>query len=128
MKVSNAVPWATLMIGALVLIAAGVGGAVVIWGHDGALSFDKYLDLLKNFALAVGILGVGRGIVSYGRSAAEASKLSDTSLLSTGPPTDEWRSSLNAADVENYPPPEPGDEYVPEAGPAGPQPRRPIDG
>jgi hypothetical protein len=64
-------PWMTITLMALVLMVTAVGGAVVIWGNEGALSFERYLDLLKDFAIAVGILGVGRGIVSYGRSQAE---------------------------------------------------------
>ena len=92
-KLSDSAPWATLLVGGLVLIAAGVGGAVVIWGKDGALTFSEYLDLLKNFAIAVGILGIGRGIVSYGKKTAEGASLSDRSLLAIGPPSDEWRTT-----------------------------------
>ncbi len=71
--ISDSIPWATLMIGILVGIAAIAGGVVVIVNSD-ALSFQQYLDLLKNFAIAVGILGVGRGIVSHGKSTAEAAQ------------------------------------------------------
>jgi len=94
---SDNVPWATVMIGGLVLISAGVGGAVVIWGDDGALTFEKYLDLLKNFAIAVGILGVGRGIVAHGKKTAEAAMLDDNALLAAGPAGDDWRDGESAA-------------------------------
>jgi hypothetical protein len=92
MKILNdSVPWATLMTAGLVLIAAVAGAGVVIWGEDGALSFQQYLDLLKNFAIAVGVLGIGRGIVSYGKNTAAAKMLTDESLVSSGPIEDAWR-------------------------------------
>ena len=50
------------MIG-LVSIGAIVGGAVVIWGNPGTLSFGEYLDDLKNFAYAVAGIGGARAIV-----------------------------------------------------------------
>lgn len=59
---NKSIPWATVMIVVLVSVAALVGGAVVIWGPDGALSFQDYLDLLQKFAIAAGILGIGRGV------------------------------------------------------------------
>jgi hypothetical protein len=93
MKILNdSVPWATIMTAGLVLIAAAAGAGVVIWGDPGALSFEQYLDLLKNFAIAVGILGIGRGIVSYGKNAAAAKTLSDESLIESGPIEDAWRN------------------------------------
>jgi hypothetical protein len=97
-------PWATIMVGMLVAIAAIAGGIIVIVRPE-TLNFEQYLDLLKNFAIAVGILGVGRGIMAAGKSNAEATTLSTT----TGPSTDEWRSGLGAgpADVTEYAPPEP---------------------
>ena len=54
---------ATILMAVIVVIVAGVGGAVVIWG-DGALSFAEYVDTLKNLAIGVGVLGVGRGIMA----------------------------------------------------------------
>jgi hypothetical protein len=60
-------PWATAALIFLTLVAALVGGAVVIWGDPGALSFKEYLDDLEKFAVAVGVLGIGRGV----RSAAK---------------------------------------------------------
>ena len=61
---SDALPWATIFLCALTLIYAIVGGAVVIWGDPGALSFDQYGKYLLGFAGALGVLGVGRGIAS----------------------------------------------------------------
>lgn len=43
-------------------IVAVVGGALVLFGEAGSLSFEEYLDNLTKFALAVGILGAGRAI------------------------------------------------------------------
>jgi hypothetical protein len=83
---NDSMPWATILAGILVVVAAGVGGAVVIWGKPGALSFEQYLDLMKNFAIAVGILGIGRGIASFGKQNAQATMLSDTSVLKAAPP------------------------------------------
>lgn len=59
---SKSISWATVLLGALVVIAACVGGGVVIWGPPGALSFQEYLNDLKGFAVAVGVLGIGRGV------------------------------------------------------------------
>jgi hypothetical protein len=84
-------PWATLMIGLLVVIVAAVGGAVVLFGDEGALSFEAYLSTIKDFAIAVGILGVGRGIVSYGKNVGAAKSLSDTELALSMPANDSWR-------------------------------------
>jgi hypothetical protein len=61
---SNALPWATIGLFALTLIYALVGGAIVIWGDPGALSFNEYGDKLVWFAGAFGVLGVGRGIAA----------------------------------------------------------------
>jgi hypothetical protein len=120
---SDKLPWATIMLGVLVAIAA-IAGAVVVVVHGESLSFEKYLDLLKNFAIAVGILGVGRGIVAAGKSHAEAKTLDDQSLLAAVPSADEWRSSLGTAEVEDYPPPEP----VGDAGEPATASGRTIDG
>ena len=73
--------WATIIMGILVVVAAAVGGAVVIWGPPGALSFETYLNLLKDFAIAVGILGIGRGIASFGKQSAAATILTDTAAV-----------------------------------------------
>ena len=63
----NEFPWATATMVVLVFIAAVVGGAVVIWGPSGALTFAQYLNALRDFAIAVGILAVGRGIRASGK-------------------------------------------------------------
>jgi hypothetical protein len=101
MPLNDRLPWATIMLGILVGIAA-IAGAVVVIVHGESLSFEKYLDLLKNFAIAVGILGVGRGIVAHGTATAQASTLNDSSLLDTGPQTDEWRPAAAGGDVPSY--------------------------
>jgi hypothetical protein len=59
---SKSISWATVLTVILVAIAALVGGAVVIWGPAGALSFQQYLDDLQKFAVAVGLLAIGRGV------------------------------------------------------------------
>jgi hypothetical protein len=102
-RLKDTIPWATIMLGVLVAVAA-IAGAVVVIVHGESLSFERYLDLMKSFAIAVGVLGIGRGIVSLGRSNAQAATLSDTSLLSSGPPTDEWRPTLG--EVEEFGAPE----------------------
>ena len=58
---------ATILVAVLVLIVAGVGGAVVIV-HPDTLSFKQYVDALTALAVAVGILGVGRGLAKRGRA------------------------------------------------------------
>lgn len=76
-------PWATFGVLGLTSIIAIVGGAVVIWGHPGALSFNEYVDAMWKFALAAGVLGVGRGVKSgLENGSAASSQLSDVSLLS----------------------------------------------
>jgi heme A synthase len=80
---SSEFPWATFGVIGLTAIIALVGGAVVIWGHNGALSFNDYINAMWKFALAAGLLGVGRGVKSgLENGAAASSKLSDVSLLS----------------------------------------------
>ena len=63
---SSTAPWATIFLCAVTAIYTVVGGAVVIWGDPGALSFEEYGNKLVWFAGALGILGVGRGIASSG--------------------------------------------------------------
>lgn len=53
---------ATVLVVIAALIVLCVGGAVVIWGHDGALSFEDYINDVIKVAGALGILGIGRGI------------------------------------------------------------------
>jgi len=55
---------ATIFACGLTAVYAVVGGALVIWGDPGALSFDQYGDTLVKFAGAIGLLGIGRGIAA----------------------------------------------------------------
>lgn len=64
MNLNGNFPWATVGLWALTIIVAVVGGAVVIWGPPGALSFDDYVKVLSAFGVAQGLLGVGRGVNS----------------------------------------------------------------
>lgn len=64
MKINNSLPWATIFLCTLTLFYALVGGAVVLWGDPGALSFKEYGELLVVFAGALGLLGIGRGIAA----------------------------------------------------------------
>jgi hypothetical protein len=57
---------ATIMVGIVLVIVAGVGGAVTIL-QPSTLSFGEYVDALKTLVLGVGILAVGRGLASAGR-------------------------------------------------------------
>jgi hypothetical protein len=77
---NDSMPWATIMTAVLVAIAA-IAGAVVVIRNPDSLSFQQYLDILKNFALAVGIVGIGRGIASFGKQTAAATLLKDQSLV-----------------------------------------------
>jgi hypothetical protein len=52
----------TLVTCVIAVLAALVGGAVVVWGSPGALSFDTYLKDMAGFVAGLGIVGVGRGI------------------------------------------------------------------
>jgi hypothetical protein len=78
-----AIPWATIGVWLLTLIAAIVGGVVVIWGDPGALSFEDYIKILGGFAVAHGLLGIGRGINANGKAQAAASMYT-TQLYSPG--------------------------------------------
>lgn len=53
---------ATVLVVIAALIVLCVGGAVVIWGHEGALSFEDYLNDIIKVAGALGVLGIGRGL------------------------------------------------------------------
>lgn len=77
---NDSMPWATIMMAVLVAIAA-IAGAVVVIVHPSSLQFQQYLDILKNFAIAVGIVGVGRGIASHGKQSKAAALLGDIGLL-----------------------------------------------
>jgi hypothetical protein len=79
---TKSISWATITLITLVAIAAIVGGAVVIWGPSGALSFQQYLDDLEKFAVAVGLLGIGRGVkAGLENHALFSSPLSESDIL-----------------------------------------------
>jgi hypothetical protein len=112
---NDSMPWATIMMAVLVGIAA-IAGAVVVIVHPSSLDFQQYLDILKNFAIAVGIVGVGRGIASYGKQAKSAALLGDASLVpQAAVPAADGSQPANAAydpyaDIpwaEAAPPPQP---------------------
>lgn len=116
---NDSMPWATIMMGVLVAIAA-VAGAVVVIVHPSALNFQQYLDILKNFAIAVGIVGVGRGIASYGKQAKSAALLGDASLVSPSAPLGAGSAQPVAASYDPY-----ADVAWAEAAPP-PQPQVPV--
>lgn len=125
--------WATIIMGILVVIASAVGGAVVIWGPPGALSFETYLGLLKDFAIAVGILGVGRGIASFGKQSAQATILTDTATAA-GPQQpvapQAWTMPVEPDYPVDYQPAMPAPVFVPDGEAEMPAvaPAGPIDG
>ncbi len=59
----NDLPVATYIIAGLTAIVAVVGGIVTITSPE-TLSFKEYLDAISAFAIGVGILAVGRGILN----------------------------------------------------------------
>lgn len=60
----------TVVLVALTVIA-GVCGAVVVITHPETLTFEQLLNDLEKFALALGLLGVGRGIHAGGKALAK---------------------------------------------------------
>ncbi len=118
---NDSMPWATIMMGALVAIAA-VAGAVVVIVHPSALNFQQYLDILKNFAIAVGIVGVGRGIASYGKQTKSAALLGDASPIPqlSAPAVDTQPAAASAPSYDPY-----ADVAWAEAAPP-PQPQVPV--
>jgi hypothetical protein len=62
----NDIPIVTYVACVIVVIAALVGGAVVIWGDPGALSYGDYLKDMAGFTVGLGLVGVGRGIAQHG--------------------------------------------------------------
>jgi hypothetical protein len=93
-----AVPWATIGVWLLTLIAAIVGGVVVIWGDPGALSFEDYIEILGGFAVAHGLLGIGRGINANGEGAGGCEHTYATQLYIA------WRDLDAPALTEKEPP------------------------
>jgi hypothetical protein len=61
----DTLPWATIFAGVVLLIVAGVGGAVVII-NPATLAFDDYVKALSDLAVGVGLVAVGRGITKAG--------------------------------------------------------------
>ena len=49
------------------VIVAGVGGVITIV-EPSTLNFKDYVDALEKVIVGVGILGVGRGLASAGRT------------------------------------------------------------
>ena len=64
----------TVVLLALTVLAAVAGGVVTVVEPD-TLSFAEYLDRLEKFALALGILGVGRGIRAAGERVVQGQTL-----------------------------------------------------
>ncbi len=58
---------ATIMVGIVLVIVAGVGGVITII-EPKTLSFKDYVDALEKIIIGIGILGVGRGLASAGRA------------------------------------------------------------
>jgi hypothetical protein len=63
----DATNWATIMVGVVLVIVAGVGGVVTVV-EPSTLSFKDYVDALEKVIIGIGILGVGRGVASAGRN------------------------------------------------------------
>jgi hypothetical protein len=57
---------ATIMVGIVLVIVAGIGG-VITAVHPSTLSFKDYVDALEKIIIGIGILGVGRGLSSAGK-------------------------------------------------------------
>jgi flagellar basal body-associated protein FliL len=89
-------PLLVIILCVLVLIAAVVGGLVVIFGSS--LSFQDYLNALWKFALSVAVLG-------FGTSVADAY----SSKVINGNKTNETPSAIEepAPSTEAEPPPKP---------------------
>jgi type III secretory pathway component EscV len=59
-------PWGTILGGIIVVIVAGVGGAVTIIKPE-TLSFSAYVSSLSDLAVGVGLVTVGRGVTKAGK-------------------------------------------------------------
>jgi hypothetical protein len=59
MSLNDKTPWMTIAVLMIAIIIVGVGGVAVITDH---LTFELYLKNLREFAIAIGIVAVGRGI------------------------------------------------------------------
>jgi hypothetical protein len=127
---NDSLPWATIMTAVLVAIAAIAGGVVVIVNPD-SLNFEQYLNVLKQFAIAVGIIGVGRGIASNGKQTAKATLLQDDSLVppapaSTAPTAADLADSVPAYGLMTYDSLSANDPYAGVVWPDAPPPPQPA--
>jgi hypothetical protein len=64
---------ATIMVGIVLVVVAGVGGIVTVVEPD-TLSFKDYVDALEKLVVGIGILGVGRGLASAGRPQSDSGR------------------------------------------------------
>jgi hypothetical protein len=48
----------------LLVVVAAIGGVVVVILHPETLTFEQLLNDLEKFAIALGLLGIGRGVNS----------------------------------------------------------------
>jgi hypothetical protein len=62
--VNDKAPWATIFVGIVLVVVAGVGGIVVIAG-DG-LTFSDYVKALSDLAVGLGLVAIGRGVTKAG--------------------------------------------------------------
>jgi hypothetical protein len=90
---NNDFPWATAGVWLLTIIFAVVGGAVVVWGDPGALSFESYIKVMGAFVASHAVLGLGRGFVAGKKAEAQAHMatsgvISDEALLYGDLPND----------------------------------------
>ena len=69
---SDKLPWATILAGAIVIIVAVVGGINVLAGNS--LTFPKYVDELTKLSVGVGLVAVGRGINKAGKHHANSTQ------------------------------------------------------
>lgn len=63
-------PWGTILGGLIVLIGAGIGGAITIIEPE-TLSFSDYVSSLGELAIGVGLVTVGRGAAKAGKHIAK---------------------------------------------------------
>lgn len=63
MKLNDSFPWMTFAILIIAIIVVIIGGIAVITNN---LQFQTYLDDLEKFAVGVGLVGIGRGVLKNG--------------------------------------------------------------
>ena len=68
----------TVLLIATVLVVALTGALVVII-HPETLSFSAYLDRMQEFAKALGLLAIGRGVLGAGNAVVKASSVGSVS-------------------------------------------------